>query len=85
MASRISKYQPFRETNHRTAHAAAHRFLTINGFKELAPDDDLELSAILEQDRDPYRRLDDQIDEVTALFRKRIRERYGDQHDEPTP
>ena len=82
LVARLSMYQPFRDTNHRTAHAVAHSFLAVNGFKELVPDDDLELTEILAKDRDPYRSIEDQVDELTGLFRRRLVKGHGDADDD---
>jgi len=70
----VSKYQPFGDTNHRTAHTIVHAFLRDNGYPELAPDNDLELADILAKDRDPYRGLETQVRELTELFKRRMKE-----------
>jgi hypothetical protein len=82
----ISKYQPFRDANHRTAHAIAHGVLKFNGFSVLAPDNDVELEGILVMDRNPDRSLTAQVEALEGLFRRRFEEGYtaAGASDEPT-
>lgn len=74
----ISKYQPFREANHRTAHTLAATFLAANGFGWLSPPDDKELERLLEKDaKDPLWPLSTVVAEVTRLYANRQWYDYG--------
>jgi hypothetical protein len=70
----LSKYQPFRETNHRTAFVVARYVLDENGRPGLIPENDVELGDILAQDRDPNRSLATQVKEIRALLQERLGE-----------
>jgi prophage maintenance system killer protein len=74
LAAPISKHQPFMDTNHRTAHTVAHTFLRDGGYEDLAPENDLDLAAILERDRDPYLGVETQIEAIKELFERRLKE-----------
>lgn len=54
-----------------------------NGFAWLAPPNDTELEDILKKDRDPWRTLQEQIEELTELFRARMQAGRGGGNGQP--
>jgi len=74
LSASLSKHQPFRDTNHRTAFVIGRLVLQRNRYGFLVRDEDAEFAAILSKDRDPYRSLEAQVEELTELFDRRIEE-----------